>query len=117
MRALKTTTRAAALALTLAIVSGCTIRYSQSMVGAVEKMTPPPPVANSDSGIEIGLGLPIAGQAGPVGIAFSEPDSAEELLSLPCEVALAEVDYRGIFYVFYIAAVFPAVETTSYCVQ
>lgn len=66
---------------------------------------------NSDSGVAIGLAPRNAV------IAFSEPDSADDLMTLPCEVALAQVDYRGIFYAFYITAEFPAVEVTAYCIR
>jgi len=89
---------------------GCTIRYSQSLVGSLKRVSRSP-ITNSDSGISLGI-QPRAGV-----ISFSEPDSAGELLSIPCEVAVSEVDYRGVFYTFYITAVFPEVKTISYCVE
>jgi len=89
---------------------GCTIRYSQSLAGSLKRVTTMP-VKNSDGGIAVGV-QPRVGV-----ISFSEPDSAGELLSIPCEVAVSEVDYRGTFYTVYITAVFPEVETISYCVE
>jgi hypothetical protein len=78
--------RAALLA--LLITTGCTIRYSQSLVGEIRHFRPGS-VQNADSGTEFGL-------MGSMALfTISEPQSTDELLSIPCEVALAEVDYRA----------------------
>lgn len=80
--------------------AGCTIRYSQTLAGEIWRVEPRS-IQNSDSGVDV------------FGIAFSEPTSSDELLSLPCEAGLVEVDYRGIFYYF---VSIPTVRTVSYCV-
>jgi hypothetical protein len=56
--------------------SGCTIRYSQTLVSAIERVEGPP-LKNSDSGFELGAGFQAAG------LTFSEPtESAQLLMSL-----------------------------------
>jgi hypothetical protein len=92
---------------------GCTIRYSQALVGEIQRPMPGP-VQNADSGTAFGL-------LGPRAVwTLHEPMSAEALQSLPCDVALAEVDYRAkwfgipLWYV-YPSASFPAVRVISYC--
>ncbi len=40
-----------------------------------------------------------------------------ELMNVPCEVALSQVDYRAYFYSFYLTLALPATEVVSYCVQ
>jgi len=58
-----------------------------------------------------------AGSGGSAVIAFSEPMAAHELLTVPCEVALAQVDYRGKWYsIYYITGNFPEIEVVAYCV-
>ncbi len=47
----------------------------------------------------------------------SEPLSSKEMAaSVPCESGLSQIDYRGTWYAFYIAANFPEVQLRSYCV-
>lgn len=99
--------------LTVALVlplCSCTIRYSQSMVGSIQRISPRP-VSNSDSGFGIGLHPTL------LTATLSEPRSADELMTLPCDVALTEVDYRALFYAFYISFVFPEVKDVAYCVE
>ncbi len=36
--------------------------------------------------------------------------------AVPCESGLAQLDYRGTWYAFYIAANFPEVSLRSYCI-
>ena len=104
--------RAALLA--LLITNGCTLRYSQSLVGEIRHFRPGS-VQNADTGTEFGL-------MGPRAVfTVSEPLSADELLSIPCEVALAEVDYRAKWFgipLLYVMPTgrFPEVKVTSYCV-
>ena len=99
-----------ALAFVLLLIgTGCTVRYSQGMVGRIERLSERP-IVNSDSGVEIGLVGPTAV------IAFSEPIPAKELSSPICEYSLTEVDYRGTWYAFYIIGNFPEIKTTGYCV-
>ena len=67
---------------------------------------------NSDSGSEIGIGMG--------GLVIREPKPSRELVSGPCEVALAQVDYRGtlanaLWFALFLNANFPRVEVRSYC--
>ena len=94
---------------------GCTIRYSQTMVGEIRRVQTAP-IQNADVGTSFGV-------LGPNAVyVLNEPRSTSELATLPCDVALAEVDYRGkwfgvpLYYV-YPTASFPEVQLTSYCVQ
>ncbi len=92
--------------------SACTIRHSQMMVGEIHPITTRP-IQVAETGTELGL-------AGPSGYSLHEPKSAAELLSLPCEVALAELDYRGHWFglpvwYFYPSANFPEIKVTQYC--
>ena len=96
--------------LALLCALGCTARYSQILVGRIGRFEGPP-ISNSDSGIEVGIGL-----GGSSVITFSEPASARELAAPPCEVELSQIDYRGTWYAYYVEANFPQVEATSYCV-
>jgi len=100
------TTLAALLAL------GCTARYSQTLIGRIGRIDGLS-IANSDSGIELGIGTPLVGVSV---ITFSEPASARDLAAPPCEIELTQIDYRGTWYAYYVIANFPQVETTSYCV-
>lgn len=97
--------------LLVAMSMGCTIRYSQILVGEIARVSTSP-MRNSDTGTEVGIGGP--GSA-PAVITFSEPMSTEELMTAPCEVAFAQIDYRGKYYAYYIAVNFPEVEVISYC--
>jgi hypothetical protein len=104
--------RALALVAWVAIGGGCTIRYSQTVVGSIERLGPSP-VKNQDLGVEVGIGGP---SAAPAVVTFSEPESPADLLTLPCEVANAQVDYRGAYYAYYLAVNFPQTRTVTYCV-
>ena len=101
--------RVTTLLLLVVLLGGCTARYSQILVGSIGRLETTP-VANSDSGFELGLGSPAAL------ITFSEPTSARDLSAPACEIELTEVDYRGTFFVVYLAFNLPKVKTTSYCV-
>jgi hypothetical protein len=90
----------------------CTARYSQILVGRIGRFEGLP-ISNSDSGIEVGIGAPLGGASV---ITFSEPTSARELATPPCEIELTQIDYRATWYAYYVVANFPQVETTSYCV-
>lgn len=92
---------------------GCTIRYSQTLVGEIARVSTAE-TRNSDTGTEVGIGGPLSA---PAVIAFSEPMGSEELMTLPCEVAFSQIDYRGRYYAYYIAVNFPEVEVISYCVS
>jgi hypothetical protein len=94
----------AAAGLILAVVGmGCTIRYSQTMVGTIEPVKSSP-ITNRATGIEGGIG---GIGASPLVIAFSEPTAANELMNVPCDLALSQVDYRGMFFSFYLAVNIP----------
>ena len=109
---MRTTVRLASTAILLIATSmGCTIRYSQILVGEIARV-PTAPMRNGDTGTEVGIGGP---GAAPAVIAFSEPMSTKELMTVPCEVAFAQVDYRGKYYAYYVAVNFPEVEVISYC--
>lgn len=115
---MRATVRLVSAAILLVATSmGCTIRYSQSLVGEIARVSTTP-IANSDTGIEVGIGpVQPAGSGGSAVIAFSEPMAAQELLTVPCEVALAQVDYRGKWYsIYYITGNFPETEVVAYCV-
>lgn len=100
-----------ALALFATADAGCTIRYSQTLVGSIERMAPQP-VKNQDLGVEVGIGTP---GSSPAVLTFSEPESPADLLALPCDVANAQVDYRGAYYAYYVAVNFPQTRVLSYC--
>ncbi len=106
MRAARASVVVAVAALGL---TGCTIRYSQNLVGEIRRVDTRP-IQNADSGTEVGL------LTARTVISFSEPESAHELMSLPCEVAFSQVDYRSKWYAYLISVNFPEVEVTSYCV-
>jgi hypothetical protein len=91
---------------------GCTIRYSQTLVGSIERLGPSS-VKNQDLGVEVGIGGP---SAAPLVATFSEPESPTDLLTLPCDVANAQLDYRGAYYAYYLAVNFPQTRTVTYCV-
>ncbi len=103
----------ATLTLALALLlSACTIRYSQNVVGRVAQVKKPA-IINSDQGLEVGVGylgfLAV--------IKFSEPIPSHEMASaVPCESGLAQFDYRGTYYAFYLAANLPEVSLRSYCI-
>ena len=101
-------------ALTLAVallLSACTIRYSQNVVGRIAQVKQPA-IVNSDQGVEVGVGYFGALAV----IKFSEPIPSHEMAAaVPCESGLAQFDYRGIWYAFYLAANFPEVSLRSYC--
>ena len=68
------------------------------------------PLMNSDQGVELGVGF-----AGLSVITFSEPIPSHEMADkVPCETGVAQVDYRGTFYIFYLAVNFPEVALRSY---
>jgi hypothetical protein len=98
------------LAVLVVAASGCTIRYSQTLVGTIEPV-PNMPITNSDSGFGIGLGAPQAV------LTLSEPKAVNELMRLPCDVALSQSDYRGTWFSFYLTFVMPKTETVAYCVK
>jgi hypothetical protein len=98
-----------ALTVLLMWAGGCTARYSQTLVGEIRRVKINP-IEMSDSGTEVGLFHPNNV------ITFSEPRSSHELLSIPCEVGLAQVDYRSKFYTYLVVANFPEIEVVSYCV-
>jgi hypothetical protein len=109
---MRSTLRLGSVAILLVATSmGCTIRYSQVLVGEIARVSTSP-MRNSDTGTEVGIGGP---GSPPAVIAFSEPMSSDELMTVPCEVAFAQIDYRGKYYAYYIAANFPEVEVISYC--
>lgn len=90
---------------------GCTARYSQSIVGEIRRVDiNGMPIRNSDSGTEVGLLY-------PRGIVFSEPMAADELMAVPCDVAVGQVDYRSKWYTYYVSVNFPEVGVTSYCIS
>lgn len=100
-----------ALALVASALGGCTVRYSQSIVGEIRRVDfKGLPIRNKDSGTEVGLLY-------PVGIVFSEPMAADKLMALPCDVGIAEVDYRSKWYTYYVSVNFPEVGVTSYCIS
>src|SRR5437867_6086770 len=89
--------------------AGCTVRYSQTITGRIERLKQNP-VEVSDMGTEVGLFAPNNV------ITFHEPRGSGELLMIPCDVALAEVDYRSKWYTYYVSVNFPEVKVISYCV-
>ena len=105
----------AAAILPVALGLGCTIRYSQTLVAEIRRVDTTVPIQNSDGGTAFGPYPNVV-------FTLKEPRSVVELATLPCDVALAQVDYRAkwfgvpIFY-FYPSASFPEVTLTSYCVQ
>ena len=105
------TRRLAIAILLVGALPGCTVRYSQTLVGEIARVQGAP-MQNSDSGVSVGIGFP----SGTATIAFSEPMHAGELLNVPCEVALAYVDYRAMYFGYYLAVDFPEVEVVSYCI-
>jgi len=104
---------ACALLVPLSSAMGCTIRYSQALVGSIERISTRP-ISTNDTGTEVGIGGP---GAPPLAITFSEPMAPHELLSLPCEILVTQIDYRGKYYAYYIGVNFPETEITSYCVS
>ena len=94
-------------------LAGCTIRYSQTMVGRITRVSGAS-TSNSSSGSEIGLGYP---GASSLVLTLQEPKSAEDLAAAQCEAVLTQVDYRGTWFSFYVAYNAPKVETTAYCVS
>jgi len=95
--------------------SGCTVRFSQHLVGEIESRGPTRTLQTSGSGAEFGV-------VGPRAVwVLDEPRSAYEITTPVCEVAFAQVDYRKrwfgipVFYV-YPAASFPETRVTSYCI-
>ena len=103
----------AILLVTTLVGTGCTIRYSQTMVGEIYPIDTPP-VASESTGLGIGIGTPLAG---PITITFTEPDGVDELLDVSCDLALTQTDYRSTYVAFYLAVEIPKVEATSYCVK
>jgi len=68
-------------------------------------------------GIRDGLTVSsVASDAAPLVATFSEPESPADLLTLPCDVANAQVDYRGAYYAYYLAVNFPQTRMVTYCV-
>ncbi|UCE85315.1 MAG: hypothetical protein JSU66_13335 [Deltaproteobacteria bacterium] len=91
--------------------SGCTIRYSQTLVGEIERIEGRP-LKTSESGFELGAGFNTAG------LTFVEPTESYQLLDVPCDLALSQVDYRGTWFsLYYVTLNFPKVETAAYCVR
>jgi len=68
---MRSTVRLVSAAILLVATSmGCTIRYSQSLVGEIARVSMSP-MRNSDTGTEVGIGGP---GAAPAVITFSETD-------------------------------------------
>jgi len=97
-------------------LSACTARYSQTLIGSIEK-APLRPVTNSSEG----YGLTFQGfLSGPGELVMEEPESAEELANPSCEAVMAQVDYRGLWVFvpigpisfFYVQ---PKVQTVTFC--
>lgn len=99
----------AAGALLVMFSLGCTIRYSQTLVGTIEPIEGMP-LKNQADAFALGL-YPAAG------IAFSEPTESSQLLDLPCDVALSQVDYRAMWFSVYLTFLFPKIEGTAYCIR
>jgi len=95
------------------ILSGCTIRYSQTMVERIVRVSGTQ-AHNENSGSEIGFFVtPSTGL-----LTMSEPVSARDLTAGQCESDLTEIDYRGFWIppVVYITYNMPKVTTTGYCI-
>ena len=92
------------------VASGCTLRYSQTMVGRIVRVQPHH-IQNRDGGVEAGVGF------GPLGavVTIKEPMSGRELLAVPCSLGLTQLDYRSMNYGFYLAVAIPNVEAQMYC--
>ena len=105
----------AATVLPVVLGLGCTMRYSQTLVGEIRRVDMTTPIQNADGGTAFGPYPNLV-------FVLKEPRSAVELATLPCDVPLAQVDYRAkwfgvpLFY-FYPSASFPEVTLTSYCVR
>jgi hypothetical protein len=68
-------------------------------------------MTNSDSGFGMGLGTANA-------LTFSEPRAINELINVPCDLALIQSDYRATWFsLFYLSFVLPKTETVAYCVK
>jgi hypothetical protein len=98
------------------LLTGCTVRYSQTIGGSIQKAESFK-VVNSESGTDVGLNQGGAYIKAANGIAFSEQLSAKKTASYPCDFQFTQVDYRSRFYVYWIRVDFPKVETTSYCIK
>jgi hypothetical protein len=105
--------RTAALVLLASVVStGCTIRHSQTIAGRLERVNLAP-IHNANGGVEVGIGF----GTNILVATFSEPMSSHELLTIPCDSGIVQVDYRALAYAYYIAGSFPELKTTAYCVS
>jgi len=102
----------AALLASLALCA-CTARYSQTLVGTIEKAKSRP-VANSSEG----WGL--SAQSPGIDWTLGQEEPAEALLSPSCEAVLAQIDTRSVWvFVPLGAAAFyyvqPRVSTVTFC--
>ena len=97
--------------------AGCTVRYSQSIIGSIHKVQMYKRV-NSDHGFDLGVGFPNGIEQFKVehGIAFSKPKGAAELASYPCDAEMVQVDYRSKWAAYYIRVDVPKMEATTYCI-
>jgi hypothetical protein len=102
--------RLAGLALLCGISVGCTVRYSQSMVGRIVRVETLAHT-NEDYGIAAG-----AGWWNTLAVyTFKESPSLAELTTTRCNPALTAVDYRDIWAGYYLGFSFPHVTVKSYC--
>ncbi len=98
-------------------LSGCTVRYSQTIGGSIQKVENFK-VVKSESGTDVGLDNGGAYMKVANGIAFSDPLSSKKIADYPCDFQFVQVDYRSIFYVYWFIRVdFPKAEVTAYCVK
>jgi hypothetical protein len=95
----------ASLFVCMVVGSGCTMRYSQALAGAVPDVVGTP-VRSSDTGFSL------------VGIALSEPRHAHEqvasLMGACSKLTRVEVDYRELWFLLF---GIPRVTVTGSCVK
>jgi len=85
--------------------SGCTKKYSHTLVGSIDRMA-----AMKGNNYDTGLDV--------LYIVLSEPAGPRELLGEACPAQLAEVDYRSTYVQYRGARISqPRVEVTRYCIQ
>ena len=84
-------------------LTGCTVRYSKSLVGTVS-IKQYKPLTSESSGLEIYY------------IVGDEPESARNLsFNLACENALTQVDYRSNIFTFFVPFSLPKVKVKTLC--
>jgi len=105
------------LALAALALPACTFRYSQTLIGTIEKRRSRP-VVNSSDGYGLSAGLSLHGIAE---LPIEPEQDADSLANPSCEAAMVQVDQRALWVLIPLGPVAlsyvqPRTQTVTFCV-